>query len=83
MLYTKGERRYVEATQSEILLAASDVLENVGLSEDAVRLAAFSKLRKAQEDREARRELELRAARKRNLLPGHKAEEPRSGGEPA
>lgn len=47
ILFTKGERRYTEAKPSEVLLAAADLLSDLGVSKHAAVLEGMALMAKA------------------------------------
>lgn len=83
MLYVKGERRYTEANQSQILREASDTLLELGLKDDAIRIGAFSAWAEASEKGQLFAEIQRRQRSKEEMIPGVKVSPPRRGGEPA
>jgi hypothetical protein len=52
-MYIKGERRYTEATASQILEATSDLLMDLGVDREAAVLLGMSRMAKASHEFQA------------------------------
>jgi hypothetical protein len=83
-LFTKGERRYTEAADSEILSAAAKVLSNLGLGEKAIWLSGVADAEEASERRSELTQVNVLKNSKENMLPySESIKLPRRGVEPA
>ncbi len=83
MLYTKGERRYTEASDADILGAAAKALSRLGLGEQSIWLSGVADATLASELRQEFNLANLSRVAKETMLPEQKIEAPRRGVEPA
>jgi hypothetical protein len=84
MLYTKGERRYTEASAADIMEAASGVLFSLGMTEDGMMTRAWGKMLRAWDTQSQSEELLREMRQREKMLPStEEIKAPRRGAEPA
>lgn len=83
-LFTKGERRYTEATDAEILDSASEVLKRHGVEGHSTLLNGMATLMRGIESRYDKSRIISIERLKSEMLPGAEPiKPPRRGGEPS